>query len=280
MPQTIEAISHAKAAEVPIVVAVNKIDKRTPTRTGAAAAVGARARPGSVGRRHDLVKVSANGLGIDELLESILLRPRSRAHAPTRRPGRGRRLWGAPRRGRGPWRPCSSRRARCRPRNIVPARRGAASARMMDDKGKQVEERGRPPRSQVLGLVVGAEKPATSSGAPPRTRRRRAKWRCTGWGMFRDVVRGPSHGIRELEDIFSQMARARPDVMPLVLEGRRAGLRRGGAGCLRKLVVQRGGADLRSRGAWAASPCGRSSPPPPRPDHRFQRAPGAGRGMP
>ena len=33
MPQTIEAINHAKAAKVPIIVAVNKIDKRARTRT-------------------------------------------------------------------------------------------------------------------------------------------------------------------------------------------------------------------------------------------------------
>ncbi len=31
MPQAIEAINHAKEAEVPIIVAVNKIDKPTPT---------------------------------------------------------------------------------------------------------------------------------------------------------------------------------------------------------------------------------------------------------
>ena len=33
MPQTVEAINHAKAAGVTIIVAINKIDKREPTRT-------------------------------------------------------------------------------------------------------------------------------------------------------------------------------------------------------------------------------------------------------
>ena len=32
MPQTIEAINHAKAAKVPVIVAINKIDKEGPTR--------------------------------------------------------------------------------------------------------------------------------------------------------------------------------------------------------------------------------------------------------
>jgi translation initiation factor IF-2 len=75
MPQTIEAINHAKAAETPIIVAVNKIDK-------------AGANPDKVlqqltehalvaeewGGETIIVKVSAlQGTGIDELLEYILL---------------------------------------------------------------------------------------------------------------------------------------------------------------------------------------------------------------
>lgn len=75
MPQTIEAINHAKAAETPIIVAINKIDKEG-------------ANPDKILQQlteHGLVseawggdtiavKVSAlNGTGIDELLEYILL---------------------------------------------------------------------------------------------------------------------------------------------------------------------------------------------------------------
>ena len=55
MPQTMEAIAHAKAAKVPIIVAVNKIDKpgANPERVQARAR---RVRPPArrVGRRHDL----------------------------------------------------------------------------------------------------------------------------------------------------------------------------------------------------------------------------------
>ena len=75
MPQTIEAINHAKAAEVPIIVAVNKIDKpganpdkilQQLTEHGLV--------PEEWGGDTITVKVSAlNGTGIDELLEYILL---------------------------------------------------------------------------------------------------------------------------------------------------------------------------------------------------------------
>lgn len=75
MPQTIEAINHAKAAEVPIIVAVNKIDKPSAnpdkilqqlTEHGLV--------PEEWGGDTITVKVSAlQGTGIDELLEYILL---------------------------------------------------------------------------------------------------------------------------------------------------------------------------------------------------------------
>ena len=75
MPQTIEAINHAKAAEIPIIVAVNKIDKpganpdkvlQQLTEHGLV--------PEDWGGDTIVVKVSAlQGTGIDELLEYILL---------------------------------------------------------------------------------------------------------------------------------------------------------------------------------------------------------------
>ena len=75
MPQTIEAINHAKAAEIPIIVAVNKIDKpganpdkvlQQLTEHGLV--------PEDWGGDTITVKVSAlQGTGIDELLEYILL---------------------------------------------------------------------------------------------------------------------------------------------------------------------------------------------------------------
>lgn len=75
MPQTEEAIKHAKAAEVPIVVAVNKIDKPDidPDRVRQELA-GKEVIPEEWGGDTQFVNVSAKtGQGIDDLLEAILL---------------------------------------------------------------------------------------------------------------------------------------------------------------------------------------------------------------
>ncbi|ACS87108.1 translation initiation factor IF-2 [Musicola paradisiaca] len=75
MPQTIEAIQHAKAAKVPVVVAVNKIDKpeadpdRVKNELSQHGVI-----PEEWGGESQFVHVSAKtGIGIDELLEAILL---------------------------------------------------------------------------------------------------------------------------------------------------------------------------------------------------------------
>src|SRR6202043_1168105 len=85
MPQTIEAIQHARAAGVPIVVAVNKIDKSDadPDRVRTELAKH-EVIPEEWGGQNIFVKVSARtGEGIDQLLEAILLQAEVlELHAP------------------------------------------------------------------------------------------------------------------------------------------------------------------------------------------------------
>jgi len=92
MPQTIEAIHHAKAAGVPIVVAVNKIDKQ-----GANAErirqelVAHEVVPEDWGGDTQFIEVSAKmGLNIDALLEAILLQAEVLAAGTVRYPEEGR----------------------------------------------------------------------------------------------------------------------------------------------------------------------------------------------
>ena len=75
LPQTIEAINHSKAAGVPIIVAINKIDKpgANPERV-----IGELAEHGVIstawGGDSEFVEISAKfGQNIEELLETVLL---------------------------------------------------------------------------------------------------------------------------------------------------------------------------------------------------------------
>ena len=73
MPQTIEAISHARAAEVPIVVAINKIDKDNADVPRVMAQLAEQQlTPESWGGDTIVVEMSAqSGLGVDEMLEQL-----------------------------------------------------------------------------------------------------------------------------------------------------------------------------------------------------------------
>lgn len=75
MPQTVEAINHAKAAEVPIIVAVNKIDKPTANPDRVMQELGEHGLyPEDWGGNTIFVQISAiKGDGIDDLLEMIQL---------------------------------------------------------------------------------------------------------------------------------------------------------------------------------------------------------------
>src|SRR4026208_1648769 len=75
IPQTREAIAHAKAARVPIIVALNKVDKpnANPDRVKQQLAEGGLA-PDEWGGKTIVVPVSAKQkMGLDDLLEAILL---------------------------------------------------------------------------------------------------------------------------------------------------------------------------------------------------------------
>ncbi|MGD9957217.1 MAG: translation initiation factor IF-2 [Candidatus Nanopelagicales bacterium] len=75
MPQTVEAIDHARAAEVPFMVAVNKVDKTGANPDRVKQELSQRdVIPSEWGGTHEFVNVSAlEGTGIETLLETVLL---------------------------------------------------------------------------------------------------------------------------------------------------------------------------------------------------------------
>ncbi|NOZ25210.1 MAG: translation initiation factor IF-2 [Nitrospirae bacterium] len=105
MPQTVEAINHAKAAGVPIIVAVNKIDKpeANPQKVRSELAE-YDIVPEEWGGKNIFVDVSAkNRTGIDDLLEMILLQAEiMELKANPKRPARGVIIESRLDRGRGP----------------------------------------------------------------------------------------------------------------------------------------------------------------------------------
>ena len=105
MPQTEEAVRHAKAAEVPMIVAVNKIDKSdaNPDRVRQALA-NLEVIPEDWGGETQFVHVSAHtGEGVDELLEAISLQAELlELKAPNQGPAKGVVIESRLDRGKGP----------------------------------------------------------------------------------------------------------------------------------------------------------------------------------
>ena len=156
-PQTEEAIDHAKAAEVPILVAVNKIDKEgaDPTRVRTEMTqLGL--QPAEWGGDTEFVDVSAKTHeGLEDLLETILVvaeLEELKANPDADASGRRHRVQARP----GP-RPrrhaCSSSAARCASATrSSPARTGARSARCTTTRGERVEEAEPGDPVEVLGF--------------------------------------------------------------------------------------------------------------------------------
>ena len=105
MPQTIEAINHSKAANVPLIVAINKIDKpeANPEKVKSEL-LSHEVIPEALGGDAMFVEVSAKtGQGIDDLLDAILLQAEIlELKAPSNTPAKGIVVEGRLDKGRGP----------------------------------------------------------------------------------------------------------------------------------------------------------------------------------
>jgi translation initiation factor IF-2 len=156
MPQTIEAIQHAKAAGVPIVVAVNKIDKpeANPDRVRQEL-VQQQVIPEDWGGDTIFVQVSAKtGQGIDDLLESLLLQAEVlELEAVAEGPARGTIVESSLDKGRGPVATVLVQSGTLRRGdNIVSGQEFGRVRAMFDENGRSVKAAGPSIPVQVLGL--------------------------------------------------------------------------------------------------------------------------------
>ncbi|MFS8535555.1 MAG: translation initiation factor IF-2, partial [Limnochordales bacterium] len=156
MPQTIEAINHARAADVPIIVALNKIDKpdANPDRVKQQLADQGLI-PEEWGGDTVVVPVSAlRRQGLDDLLEMILLVAELRElKANPDRPARGVIIEAELDKGRGPVCTVLVKKGTLRLGDAVVAGHTAGKVRaMLDDRGRPIAEAGPATPVSVLGL--------------------------------------------------------------------------------------------------------------------------------
>ncbi len=223
MPQTIEAINHARAAEVPIVVALNKIDKDNadPQRVMAQLAEHELV-PESWGGDTIVVEMAAQqGLGVDDLLEQLatVAELEELTANPTGR-AKGIVLEANLDTGRGPVATILVDKGTLKVGDPIVA--GAAWGRvraMIDDTGKQVKEAGPSTPVQVLGLSsvphAGDEFRAAPDEKTARTvgEAREQRQRLTNQRGDARVQRGV-----KLEDIFTQIQKGEVATLNLVLK--------------------------------------------------------------
>ena len=218
MPQTVEAIQHARAAGVPIVVAVNKIDKgeadleRIRNELAKQEVI-----PEEWGGQNIFVNVSARtGQGIDKLLDAVSLQAEIlELRAPRSGLASGLVIESSIEKGRGPVATVLVKKGTLKVGDPIIAGSEYGRVRaMFDENGKAVESAAPSIPVQVLGLSnppnAGDEVLVVES---ERKAREVALYR---QGKFRDVKL--AKGVTKAEDVFSQMGEAKLGIVPVVLK--------------------------------------------------------------
>jgi translation initiation factor IF-2 len=219
MPQTIEAIHHAKAANVPLVVAVNKIDKpEANAERVKQELVSHEVVPEDWGGDVMFREVSAKtGQGIDELLEAVLLQAEVlELTAPKNTPAKGMVIEGRLDKGRGPVATVLVQSGTLRRGDMLLAGTSYGRVRaMLDEAGKDVKEAGPSIPVEILGLsdvpMAGEEVIVLND---ERKAREIALFR---QGKFRDVKLAKQQAAK-LENMFEQMGEGEVKTLPLIIK--------------------------------------------------------------
>jgi translation initiation factor IF-2 len=219
MPQTKEAIHHAKAAGVPIVVAVNKIDKpdANPERVKQEL-VAEEVVPEEYGGDAPFCPVSAKtGEGIDALLENVLLQAEVlELTAPVDAPAKGLVIEAQLDKGRGPVATVLVQSGTLKRGDVVLA--GASYGRvraMLDEDGKPTQEAGPSIPVEIQGLT---EVPQAGDEFMVLADERRAREIATfRQGKYRDVKLAKQQAAK-LENMFEQMGQGDVKTLPLIIK--------------------------------------------------------------
>jgi translation initiation factor IF-2 len=219
MPQTIEAIHHAKAAGVPLVVAINKIDKpdAQPERVKMEL-VAQEVVPEDFGGDVMFREVSAKtGKGIDELLEAVLLQAEIlELKAPKNTPAKGLVIEGRLDKGRGSVSTILVQSGTLRRGDMILAGSTFGRVRaMLDESGNDIKEAGPSIPVEILGL---SDVPSAGEEVivlnDERKAREIANFRA---GKFRDTKLAKQQAAK-LENMFEQMTEGDVQTLGIIIK--------------------------------------------------------------
>jgi translation initiation factor IF-2 len=219
MPQTKEAIKHAKAAGVPLVVAINKIDKpdANPERVKNELVV-EDVIPEDFGGSSPFVSVSAKtGQGIDELLEQVLLQAEVlELRAPVDAMAKGLVIEAQLDKGRGPVATVLVQSGTLKAGDVVLAGQTYGRVRaMLDENGKTVKTAGPSIPVEIQGLT---EVPQAGDEFMVMTDERRAREIATyRAGKFRHTKLAKQQAAK-LENMFTDMTAGEVKLVPIIVK--------------------------------------------------------------
>ena len=219
MPQTKEAIKHAKAAGVPIVVAINKIDKpdSNPERVKNELVV-EEVVPEEFGGESPFVSVSAKtGQGIDELLEQVLLQAEVlELRAPVDAMAKGLVIEARLDKGRGPVATVLVQSGTLKAGDVVLAGQTFGRVRaMLDENGKPIKDAGPSIPVEIQGLT---EVPQAGDEFMVLSDERRAREIATyRAGKFRNTKLAKQQAAK-LENMFSDIGAGDVKMLPIIVK--------------------------------------------------------------
>jgi translation initiation factor IF-2 len=219
MPQTKEAIHHAKAAGVPLVVAVNKIDKpeANPERVKQEL-ITEGVVPEEYGGDSPFIHVSAKkGTGIDDLLENVLLQAEVLELTAQRDvPAKGLIIEARLDKGKGPVATMLVQSGTLKRGDVVLAGQVYGRVRaMLDENGKPIDAAGPSIPVEIQGL---ADVPSAGDEAMVLADEKKAREIALfRQGKFRDV-RLAKQQAAKLENMFEQMAEGEVKNLPLIIK--------------------------------------------------------------
>ena len=219
MPQTKEAIHHAKAAGVPIVVAMNKIDKpEANIERLKSELVSEQVVPEDFGGDSPFIGVSAKtGQGVDALLEQLLLQAEIlELKAPTASAAKGLVIEAKLDKGRGPVATVLVQSGTLKKGDIVLAGSSYGRVRaMLDEDGKAVESAGPSIPVEIQGLT---EVPRAGDDFMVLTDERRAREIATfRQGKYREVTLNRRQAAK-LENMFEGMGEGQAQTLSLIVK--------------------------------------------------------------